>query len=173
MKTKAVKNITWTSAAIAIFAFGFSSAFAAQGPADENVTVLEQPISNQKVESVQFAVDRELGRAWIDVELVSTSEADRGPEWSPPVVNVVHRNLAGLRYDRDRKQVLYGDGPSAVVCAEDAPTGTALKTTGECELKVSSEMRRIDDGFAQQEQLVSRVVFQVESSSSRATAVRP
>jgi len=161
---KVVKNAALTSAAFAIVAFAGSSVFAAPGPVGQNVskTVFEQPIPNQTVEAAYFGVDRDLGRAWIDVELASTdnSETDRGPEWSPPEVNVIQRRLEGLHYDPARKQVLYGNGPSAVVCAEDV-IGSALKTTGQCDLKVSSETRRVDDGFTPQEETVSKVVFQV------------
>jgi hypothetical protein len=163
MTTKVLKNASLTSAAFAIVAFSVSSVFAAQGPLGQNVhkTVFEQPIPHQTVDAAYFAVDRDLGRAWIDVELAST-EIDKGPEWSPPVTNVVQRRLEGLHYDPARKQVLYGNGPSAVVCADDLSSpGSALKTTGQCELKVSSETRRVDDGFTPQEEAVGKVVFEV------------
>ncbi len=100
MTTKVVRNAALCSAAFAIVAFAVSSVFA--GPVGENVyqTVFEQPIPNQTVEAVHFAVDRDLGRAWIDVELVSTnnSETDRGPEWSPPTMNVIHRKPVELTW---------------------------------------------------------------------------
>jgi hypothetical protein len=160
MTTKVVRKAALTSAVFAIVAFVDSPVFAAQGPVGQK-TVFEQSIPNQTVEAAHFAVDRDLGRAWIDVELLST-EIDRGPEWSPPAMDVIHRRLDGLHYDRARKQVIYGNGPSAVVCAEDVSSpGSALKTTGQCELKVSSETRRVDDGFTQQEETVSKVVFEV------------
>lgn len=164
MTKKVDKKAVLTSAAFAIVALAASAAVAAQQPGGANVykTVFEQPMSNRTVKSAHFAVDREIGRAWIDVELTSNSKDDRGPEWSPPEVNVIRRSLEGLHYDRDRKEVVYGNGPSAVICAEDGSSpGSPLKTTGQCELKVSSDSEKVDDGFSEQEQAVSKVVFEV------------
>ncbi len=135
----------------------------------QQVTVYEAPLydDSSKHISADFAVDRELGRAWVDVEVpsaVSGSEA----EFDPPV----ERMVKGLYYDSARKQVLYRTATGPIVCAEDATTlgETHLKSTGNCRLISSTEQRNVDDGFDVHKQTVAKVVFEAQSSSARQQA---
>src|SRR5215471_12474331 len=126
----------------------------------EQVIVYEAVGGSSQLVSASFAVNRELGRAWVDVQIQST---DFYVEGLPPV-DVIVRRVDGLYYDSARKQVLYQTGAETIVCAEDATFlwSTHLKTTGRCQLTSSTERRKIDDGFDVREQTVARVVFDVQ-----------
>ena len=129
------------------------------------VIVFEAPqdIWRQEV-SAEFAANRELGRAWVDVQLESTNS---GGEESPER-EVISRAVEGLYYDPARKQVLYRTATEAIVCAEDASFfwTTYLKSTGRCLLTPLSEQRKEDDGFKIRERTVTKVVFEAQTSST-------
>ena len=124
-------------------------------------TVFERPLKNGDI-AAHFDVDRDLGRAWIDVVIThpETEPAAEAPE-------VVRRALDGLYYDPARKQVIYRNGAEGIVCAEDSNFlwVKSLKDTGQCELRPSSETRRIDDGFRVEEKNVGKVVFEARNAA--------
>lgn len=121
--------------------------------------IFERPLDNEDL-SAHFDVDREVGRAWIDVVLTSSDYPTREPE-------VVREALDGLYYDPARKQVIYRNGGKGIVCAEDSSSigETLLKNTGRCQLRLSSETRKVDDGFRVQEERVGTVVFEARNPS--------
>jgi hypothetical protein len=123
---------------------------------------------NQGV-SAHFAANRELGRAWIDIQMEPTNPL--GEELSAP--EVVARMVEGLYYDAARKQVLYRTASETVVCAEDATFlwSTYLKNTGQCQLIARTEQRKTDDGFKIGERTVAKVVFEARQSSAPQHAV--
>jgi len=129
------------------------------------VLVFEAPLDdwNQKV-SADFAANRELGRAWIDVQVDSTNPV--GDEPSEP--QVISKAVEGLYYDSARKQVLYRTATETVVCAEDATFlwRTHLKKTGQCLVVSRTEQRKMDDGFNIRERTVAKVVFEAQTSSA-------
>ena len=108
--------------------------------------------------SAGFAVNRELGRAWIDVQLDPTNIGEE-----PPSPVVIPQRIEGLYYDSARGQVLYRTATGAVACAEDAKFlwSTYLRSTGQCSLTSVSEQRKVDDGFNVGEQRVGKVVLEV------------
>ena len=122
------------------------------------VTVLEAPLDNWKqAVSADFAANRELGRAWIDVQVESGD-----PVADEPVVpEVISKKVEGLYYDSARKQVLYRTATGTVVCSEDATFlwSTHLRSTGQCLLTTTSEQRKMDDGFNIREQKVAKVIL--------------
>jgi hypothetical protein len=124
-------------------------------------TVFERPLNSKDLDAAHFDVDRDLGRAWIDVVLIGDYTVDEEPE-------VVRQKLDGLYYDPARKQVIYRIGAKRIVCAEDSSTLgiTSLKDTGQCQLRLSSEKRKVDDGFHVDEETVGKVVF-VAGASTR------
>jgi len=127
------------------------------------LVVFEAPLDNWRQEvSADFAVNRELGRAWIDVQVASTNQGDE-----PQGREVISKAVEGLYYDPDRKQVLYRTATESVVCAEDATFlwRTYLKTTGRCLLTPLPEQRKMDDGFKIREQTVAKVVFEAQPST--------
>lgn len=128
------------------------------------IIVFERPLDtgNQKI-SADFGVNRELGRAWVDVQIQSTNYMGEGL----PLPYVIMRKVDGLYYDSMRKQVLYRTGTESIVCAEDANIlwTTYLKSTGNCRLTPSTEERKIDDGFNVHEQTVAKVVFDAQTST--------
>lgn len=140
--------------AFATLALLLPPVLAAAAPVSE--TIFEKPLQNQDV-SAHFDVNRQLGRAWINVELTPTGISEI------QVSEVVPRGLDGLYYDQVRRQVIYRNGAAGIVCAEDSSFlgSTSLKDTGQCQLRVTSETRRVDDGFNGQEETVGRVVFEV------------
>jgi len=129
-----------------------SPVLTAAAPASQ--TIFEGRLQNQDLKA-HFDVDRKLGRAWVDVELTSNSLSDVSSE-------VIPRGLEGLYYDQARGQVIYRNGATGIVCAEDSSfLGLrSLKDTGQCQLRVSSETRRVDDGFDGQQEMVGKVTFE-------------
>jgi len=127
--------------------------------------VFEQPLdtSNHEI-SADFAVNRELGRAWIDVQIRPTDYIGEGL----PLPDVIMRLVDGLYYDSVRKQVLYRTETESIVCAEDATFlwKTYLKSTGNCRLSPSSEQRKVDDGFNVREETVTKIVFDAPTSAN-------
>jgi hypothetical protein len=127
-----------------------------------SVTVFEAPLdtSNQKI-LAGFAVNRELGRAWIDVQVEWPS-----PGEAAPYGEVISKKVEGLYYDSARKQVLYRTATGPIVCAEDATIlwSTYLKSTGQCQLTPVSEQRKVDDGFEIRERTVAKVLFDAPSN---------
>ena len=160
---KSFRNVVAVGAAV-MFSFA-GAANAAQ------LIVFEQPIYgwNQEV-SADFGVNRELGRAWIDVGLTSPAVGDGLPE-----TVIIPKAIEGLYYDSARKQVLYRSGSEVTVCAEDAKFlwSTYLKSTGQCLLTPRSETRKVDDGFNIREQTVAKVLFDATTSSQHASVASP
>ncbi len=133
---------------------------AAQKPDAVSKTVFEQPLNDEDLDAAHFDVNRDLGRAWIDVELRPDYTTDEQPE-------VVQRGLHGLYYDSARKAVIYRNGAKDIVCAEDDKNFlgmTSLKETGQCDLQLSSEKRPIDDGFNVHNETVGKVVFEAQKA---------
>jgi len=130
------------------------------------VIVFEGPLdTSRKKISANSAVNRELGRAWVNVEIQST---DFFSEGLPPV-DVIMRRVDGLYYDSARKQVLYQRGAETIVCAEDASVlwSSYLKSTGQCQLTSSTKQRAIDDGFSVHEQTVAVIVLDAQASAQQ------
>jgi len=130
------------------------------------VILFECPLdtSRQKI-SADFAVNRELGRAWVDVQIQSTDFIGEGL----PPVDVIMTRFDGLYYDPARKQVLYQRGAETIVCAEDASVlwSSYLKSTGQCQLTSSTKQRAIDDGFSVHEQTVAVIVLDAQASAQQ------
>lgn len=151
-------NRSRTLVAVALFL-----PIAIEAPAAAGTTVFERPLENEDLTAAHFDVDRDLGRAWIDVEVTPTTVSE------VPETEVIPRPLNGLYYDSTRKQVIYRDGSRQVVCAEDwSFIGMkALKDTGQCRLSLSEETRKVDDGFQSREETVGKVVFEATTLSTR------
>jgi len=145
--------------ALCVLVVGFSV-----GVADAaTVLVFEGPLGSWGQDiSADFAVDRELGRAWVDVVLTTNTQGDE-----PATREVSPRHIEGLSYDLARKQVLYRSGSETIVCAEDSTFlwRTYLKSTGRCLLSPSIENRKIDDGFHIREGSFAKVVFEVQPAA--------
>ena len=133
------------------------------------IIAFEAPLDdwNQRV-SANFAANRELGRAWIDVQMEPTNPL--GEELSAPVV--ISKTVEGLYYDSARKQVLYRTAAETVVCAEDSTFlwSTYLKNTGQCQLTARTDQRKLDDGFKIGERTMAKVVFEAQPSSAQHAA---
>jgi hypothetical protein len=125
-------------------------------------TVFERPLNSKDLDAAHFDVDRDLGRAWIEVVLMGDYTADEEPE-------IVRQTLDGLSYDPARKQVIYRNGAKMIVCAEDSTIlgVTSLKDTGQCQLRLSSAKRKVDDGFNVDEEIVGKVVFEAGGRDSK------
>ena len=80
--------------------------------------------------------------------------------------------VEGLYYDSARKQVLYRTASEPIVCAEDATSlwTTYLKSTGQCQLNIHTEQRKVDNGFNIQEQTVVQLIFDAETSTAHQRA---
>ncbi len=130
-------------------------------PSTAATIVFEKPLQSEDLTAAHFDVDRQLGRAWIDVEITPTTIAEA------PESEVIPRGLDGLYYDQTRKQVIYRNGSRQIVCAEDWSflASTSLKDTGQCRLSLSSQTRKVDDGFTGREETVGRVVFDAATTN--------
>jgi len=120
--------------------------------------VFDQPLTSWNEEvSAEFAANRELGRAWIEVTLTTPSLGEEGPDQQ-----TIPKRIEGLYYDPARKQVLYRAEGETIVCAEDARFlfRTYLKSTGQCVLTPRIEQRLVDDGISIREQRIAQVVFE-------------
>jgi hypothetical protein len=128
-------------------------------------TVFERALNHETL-TAHFDVNREFGRAWIDVMVEPSDYPSREPI-------VVRRKIDGLSYDSTRKAVIYQNGKQKIVCAKDSSFlgMTSLNATGQCILRTSSETRRVDDGFTPKEEQVGKVVF--EAKNTKQTASQP
>jgi len=104
-----------------------------------------------------FEVNRELGRAWLEISEIS----DRGSIEVGPGVEVIRKSVEGLSYDQGSNQVVYTHEGRSVVCANDEAFlfQRYLKETGDCPISISFENRTFDDGFNQTSRVVSKIVF--------------
>ena len=154
---KAKQNVLSVGLVLGVFASLLPAvAAAASNPAAVSKTVFEQRLNDEEVDAAHFDVNRNLGRAWIDVDIRADYTTDEQPE-------VVQRSLRGLYYDSARKEVIYRSGAKDIVCADDDTNFlgmTSLKETGQCDLQLSSEKRSVDDGFEVRDETVGKVVFQ-------------
>ncbi len=128
------------------------------------VIVFEAPLDNWNQDvSADFAANRELGRAWIDVKLITPTLGEE-----PPGEQLIMKTVEGLYYDSARKQVLYRTPSETIVCADDSTFlwTTSLKSTGQCLLTARTEQRKVDDGFTTHEQTVAKVVFDAQTSTA-------
>ncbi len=131
---------------------------------DVKMKVYEKTLIDEYV-TANFGVNRDLGRAWIEVAVA--------PYTDVPQRDVIARqDIKGLYYDPERKAVIYKKGASKTICAEDSKLlgETALKTTGNCELQVSSTTRNIDDGFTVRQDPVTTVTFVAHGARASRTA---
>lgn len=156
-----VKNVLSAGVVFAVFGWIFPAASAevasaAGGAASE--TVFERPLNHETL-TAHFDVDRELGRAWIDVMIEPSDYPSREPI-------VVRRKLEGLSYDSTRKAVVYQNGKQKIVCATDSSFlgMTSLNTTGQCILRTSSKTATVDDGFRPKNESVGTVVFEAKNT---------
>jgi hypothetical protein len=124
---------------------------------DAKKRVYEQKIGDSYV-SAYFGVNRNLGRAW--VEVASTPWID-----NPQREVVARKMIKGLYYDPDRKAIIYQRKGQETVCATDwnSLLTTALKTTGNCDLKVSMKQRNVDDGYTDMKEPVTTVTLQAHN----------
>jgi len=121
------------------------------------LVVLEnEKASNTSVISAKFEVNRELGRAWVEIQIT-----DSGLIGEDSLVGLIRQSVEGLSYDQGSNQVVYTHEGRSVVCANDKDLlfQHYLKDTGECPIAISFENRTSDDGFNQTSRVVSKVVF--------------
>jgi len=131
--------------------------FAAPAVHASPLVVLErEKASDTSLINAKFEVNRELGRAWVEIQIT-----DSGLIGEDSVVEVIRKPVEGLSYDQSNNQVVFSHEGRSVVCANDKDLlfQHYLKATGECPIAVSFENRTFDDGFNQTSRVVSTVVF--------------
>lgn len=122
---------------------------AAQAPTAESSGVLRifdsHPHPTIQRKTSTFAINPELGRAWVEVTFDPPSPEDR-----PDVVRV---QVPGLSYDADSGAIVFRKGDAIVECARVEPRGIgpfkrhAIAPTGRCELTHRYVQAPMDDGF--------------------------
>ncbi len=156
-----VKNVLSAGVVFAVFGWILPATLAqdASGAGGAvSKTVFERPLNHETL-TAHFDVDRELGRAWIDVMIEPSDYPSREPV-------VVRRKIDGLSYDSTRKAVIYQNGKQTVVCAKDSSFlgMTSLNVTGQCILRTSSKTDTVDDGFRPKDESVGKVVFEARNT---------
>ncbi len=124
-----------------------------------------EKVSEDENVSADFAVDRSLGRAWVEVAAAPWLDQR---QWAV----IARKDLKGLYYDPDRKALIYQNGANEAICAEDWNflLSTSLKSTGNCDLLVSSATRNLDDGFTVNKEPVTTVTFVAHNAMPARTA---
>lgn len=120
------------------------------------IVVFEGPVHEFQTVHAKFDIDSKLGRAWIDVENVD-SEFE-------VTSSVENRNVEGLSYNPEAKEVIYQQGDSSIVCA-DASSFLGMITlhpTGNCPLVVSYEERTVDDGTRPSTETFAKVTLNLQ-----------
>jgi len=143
-------------------------AAAAEGSSGTDTDVkrnVYEKVSEDENVSADFGVDRSLGRAWVEVAAAPWLDQR---QWAI----IARKNLKGLYYDADRKAVIYQNGANETICAGDWKflLSTSLKSTGNCDLLVSSATRNLDDGFTVAQEPVTTVTFVAHNASPARTA---
>lgn len=91
----------------------------------------------------EFAINSELGRAWVVVRGVFSD-----PESSSDEYRI---KIEGLSYNKETKQVVYTDGERTAVCANIKITRILkdqfVKQTEACKFEERTIKARVDDGF--------------------------
>ncbi len=119
--------------------------------------VLEkQQESDSSSINAMFEVNRELGRAWVEIQI-----SYPGQSGDDSIVEVIRKPVEGLSFDNATNSVVYSRGERSVVCANEKASlfHKYYAPTAECPIVISFENRMLDDGFNVSNQVVSKVVF--------------
>jgi hypothetical protein len=104
----------------------------------------------------KFEVNRELGRAWIEIQII-----DSGISEAASIVELIRKPVEGLTFDNTTKTVVYTRGEHSVVCANEKALlfSKSYAPTAECPIVISFENQMLDDGFNVSNEVVWKVVF--------------
>lgn len=128
-----------------VLALGLAAALPATAVEDAT-RIYKTPIAaSEASKSKRFAINDDLGRAWVEVEMYySVSESTK-----------YHRvPVPGLTYDRERAEVVFDADGRRVVCATVEQRGRwifahqKIEPTGSCELTHRYVKVPVDNGFA-------------------------
>ena len=126
----------------ALVLFAAAAAFASAVPASAaTIIVLDRTLPSEvKVTGTNFDVDEKLGRVRLAVNFYDESFEGNMFSESVPV--------AGLTFDRERREVRYENGGAAVTCAVPKKFlwATTYEATDACRISVRSEPRAADAG---------------------------
>lgn len=112
----------------------------------DTTPIFKAPLSSLDAsKSKRFAINPELGRAWVEIEVWHNfSETTE-----------FHRvQIPGLSYSKDTAQVVFTEDDKTVVCAEVESGGfwifkhERINPTGDCELTRKYVKVPVDDGFS-------------------------
>jgi hypothetical protein len=126
-----------TPARSLFIALSLAAACAATAAAAEtNIIVTRTLPPGMKVSGAEFNVDERTGSARLVVDVYDDSW--EGNLFSDAVV------VPGLRFDRERREVLYDTGGAVVTCARPRKVlwSTSYPATGACRIVVRSEPRK-------------------------------
>ena len=90
-----------------------------------------------------FKIDRELGRAWVEVDLRNYIGE----------FHTLRAQVPALSFEKESNQVVLDVDGQQVVCAKGEGStwsrslGDDIVATGNCPFKISYEMRTVDDGY--------------------------
>ncbi|MES0873645.1 hypothetical protein [Sinimarinibacterium thermocellulolyticum] len=129
----------------AVLALGLGLVLPAVQAADDGTRIFKTPVGAAEAsKSKKFVINPELGRAWVEVDFhYAVSETSDHHRVAVP----------GLRYDRERSEVVFDADGRRVVCATVQDRGRwvfrhhHIKPTGNCELMHRYIKVPMDDGF--------------------------
>lgn len=92
-----------------------------------------------------FAVNKQMGRAWVEVEL---SERGRGPRDSRDIPSYARAKVEGLYFDAETSKIMLEHEGQLIECGYRTGRGIfkRIKETG-CKFEARRERRLFDDGF--------------------------
>lgn len=120
------------------------------------IPVAEYAVDYFEAVSPTFAVNADLGRAWVAVDIRVGDTTD-----DSPVARVERIQIPGLSYDKAQKAILLADGSSSVNCGPVREWVGGSDTRGGCRLVVRTEARPVDDGFEVRKQRFAVVTLEV------------
>lgn len=144
--------------AVLLAFFSLSTACAlsdAEVSLDSTVYHSSQPPSVE----TRFAADKDLGRAWILLTVKDRIAAENNG--APP--ETVKVRVDGLSFDPATGDIVYEANQHKTVCATQRRIFVKqfYKQTRDCQISVSFDTRKIDDGFNLREERIANIVLDV------------
>lgn len=131
-----------------------------QAMSDEEVSLdLNGSHAQSPMAETRFAADKDLGRAWIVLTVKDKVSGENG-EAPPETVKV---RVDGLSFDSSTGDITYEVDQQKTVCATQKRflVNRYYKKTKNCQINVSFDTRKIDDGFNLREERIANVVLDV------------
>ena len=108
-----------------------------------------------------YRVNKELGRAWIEVTIAESSHGDLH-------YSDVRAKVPGLTYSAEINGVVYNKNGEEVVCGTfynsrwTIDRGMSFKDTGRCNISTNKYTKKVDDGYYIKDVKMTEVLLTIE-----------